>query len=72
MQSSEAHLEDAPLLPELVVASRLSSSSLHSVLIRRTLKKRKRFCGEKGQIAGHLAMLRTPLAISQASRQPIT
>ena len=42
MQCSEAHLEDAPLLPELVVASRLSSSSLLNVLIRRkTLKKRK-------------------------------
>ena len=41
-QCTEAHLEDAPLLPELVVASRLSSSSLHKVLIRRkTLKKRK-------------------------------
>ena len=73
MQCSEAHLEDAPLLPELVVASRLSSSSLHNVLIRRkTLKKKKGFCGVKGQIDGHLAMLRTPLAISQASRQPIT
>ena len=49
MQSSEAHLEDAPLLPEFVVASRLSSSSLHNVLIRRrTLRERKRVCGAKG------------------------
>ena len=71
-QCTEAHLEDAPLLPELVVASRLSSSSLHNALIRRNTLKKKGFCGEKGQIDGHLAMLRTPLAISQASRQPIT